>query len=114
MARQTRRPSRSVWKQLREVVWRRDQGFCQGPYCYGAPPLALEQAHIDHRVPLSRSGTNELVNLRTLCRRCHVLRAGHEHRGMIATALRDGIIPADWRQFVWDDDQLKVSVDDSP
>ncbi|KPV48984.1 hypothetical protein SE17_35140, partial [Kouleothrix aurantiaca] len=68
-----------------------------------APPLALDVVHIDHRIPLARGGTNELSNLRTPCRRCHVLRADHTHQGMVAQALRDGIIPPNWRALVWDD-----------
>jgi 5-methylcytosine-specific restriction enzyme A len=32
-----------------------------------------------------------------------VLRADRSHQGMIAAALRDGIIPANWRELVWDD-----------
>jgi hypothetical protein len=31
-----------------------------------------------------------------------VLRADPRHRGMIAAALRDGIIGADWRDYVWE------------
>ncbi|NNJ12973.1 HNH endonuclease [Chloroflexales bacterium ZM16-3] len=90
------------WAQRRQLVWKRDEGRCQGPYCGNQPPIPLDQAHIDHIQPLSKGGSNALPNLRTLCRRCHVLRAGHEHQGMIAAALRDGIIPADWRPLVWD------------
>ncbi len=67
--------------------------------------LPLEHAHIDHRVPLSEGGSNSVENLRTLCRRCHVLRAGRAHAGMIATALRDGLIPPDWRALVWEDQE---------
>lgn len=40
-------------------------------------------------------------NLRTLCRLCHVLRDDDAHRGMTAAALRDGILPLDWRERVW-------------
>lgn len=101
--RKRRRLSRELWEQLRRQVWERDGGRCQGPYCREAGPLPLGQAHIDHRLPLSAGGTNALSNLRTLCRRCHVLRAGRAHAGMIATALRDGIIPPDWRGLVWED-----------
>lgn len=98
-----RRMPREIWRAtLRHLVWERDGRQCQGPYCAGAPPISLETAHIDHITPLSKGGTNELANLRTLCRRCHVLRAGREHQGMIAAALRDGIIPADWRPLVWE------------
>lgn len=101
---QRRRLPRPIWQQRRALVWRRDQGRCRGPYCREAPPIPLEAAHVDHIIPLSRGGTNALANLRTLCRRCHVLRAGQEHQGMIASALRDGLIPPDWRPLVWDDE----------
>jgi 5-methylcytosine-specific restriction protein A len=101
-----RRPSRELWNQIRQQVWERDDGRCQGPYCRNAPPLPLSEVHIDHKVPISANGSNALSNLRTLCRRCHVLRSGRAHAGMIASALRDGIIPPDWRSLIWDDDDL--------
>ena len=101
--RRRRRMPHEIWRaSVRRRVWERDGHQCQGPYCVGAPPLPLEAVHIDHITPLSKGGTNELTNLRTLCRRCHVLRASREHQGMIAQALRDGIIPADWRPLVWE------------
>lgn len=103
MPRRHRRPMRYVWEQIRREVWERDGGRCQGPYCRDAGPLPLDQVHIDHRLPVSAGGASTSANLRTLCRRCHVLRAGRAHEGMIANALRDGIIPPDWRALVWDD-----------
>ena len=104
MPKRHRRLPREIWAHIRRIVWERDGGRCQGPYCRDAPPLPLEAAHIDHRVALARGGTNELANLRVLCRRCHVLRADRHHQGMIAAALRDGIIPPNWRELVWDDE----------
>jgi 5-methylcytosine-specific restriction endonuclease McrA len=101
-----RRQPTEIWRRrTRPRIWRRDAGRCQGPYCRDAPPwsLALGTAHIDHIVPLTRGGTNADANLRVLCRRCHVLRADNAHRGMIAAALRDGLIPADWRALVWEE-----------
>ena len=109
-----RRPSRELWNVIRQQVWERDGGRCRGPYCRGAPPLPLEIVHIDHITPVSKGGSNHLDNLRTLCRRCHVLRAGHEHQGMIASALRDGIIPPDWRSLVWEEDDLSAHDDKTP
>ena len=98
-----KRPPHAVWQVTRERIWRRDQGRCQGPYCRDRPPwsLPLRQAHVDH-IRSGKLGSNADSNLRLLCRRCHVLRADHRHRGMIAAALRDGIIPPDWRKLVWD------------
>lgn len=98
-----RRPDRQRWLLLRMTVWKRDGGQCRGPYCRAAAALALIEAHIDHIVPLRRGGDNSIENLRTLCRRCHVLRADAAHRGMIAAALRDEIIPPNWRSLIWED-----------
>ncbi len=94
-----KRLPREVWEEVRRMVWERDQGLCQYPY--GLHPVPLEQAHIDHVISGKR-GSNGLTNLRTLCRMHHVLRADQRHRGMIARALRDGIIPANWRELVWE------------
>lgn len=92
------RPPREVWKQLRKIVYERDDGKCV--HC--GKSITLEECHIDH-IKSGKNATNELSNLRTLCRTCHVLRLDKRHRGMIAKALRDGIIPPNWREFVWED-----------
>ena len=104
-----RRQPRAVWRVTRLRVWHRDQGHCQGPYCrdLAAWSLAVDRAHIDH-IESGKRGSNADSNLRTLCRRCHVLRADMRHRGMISHALRDGIIPPDWRHLVWDDEDDTV------
>jgi len=86
-----KRQPREIWTLTRRRVLERDGWRCT--HCAG--PVTEETAHIDHRQSGKR-GTNEMSNLRSLCRRCR-------HRGMIASALRDGVIPANWRQLVWDD-----------
>ena len=91
------RPPRDVWLAIREIVWNRDGRKCVR--C--SMPKTLEEANIDH-IKSGKNATNQLKNLRTLCRRCHVLRTDNRHRGMIAKALRDGIIPPNWRELVWD------------
>ena len=98
-----KRQPREIWEDTRERVWLRDRGRCQGPYCRDKPDwsLALDVCHIDH-IKSGKLAGNELSNLRVLCRRCHVLRADKRHRGMIANALRDEIIPPDWRSLVWE------------
>lgn len=85
------------WRRCRKEVWKRDEGKCAR--C--GEQVGLRTCHIDHLVALTKGGTNRLENLRTLCRRCHVLRKDMAHRGMIASALRDGIIGPDWREEVW-------------
>lgn len=93
-----RRPPREVWDcNIRPAIWRRD-----GKQCVRCQdPVSLEACHIDH-IRSGKNASNEFKNLRTLCRRCHVLRADLRHQGMIAAALRDGIIPPNWRELVWE------------
>lgn len=92
-----KRLCKELWNAIRYTVWIRDEKKC----CHCRLPISLSECHIDHIIS-GKSGTNELKNLRTLCRRCHVLRYDPRHRGMIAKALRDGIIPPDWRKLVWE------------
>ena len=94
-----RRQDREIWQQTRRKVWERDGGMCQYPY--GKHPIPLEEAHIDH-IRSGKLGTNDMSNLRTLCRYHHVLRSDPRHRGMIAKALKEGLIPPNWRELVWD------------
>lgn len=100
----SRRQPSGLWQQTRMRVWRRDNGRCQGPYCQHHPSysLSLKDAQIDHILELSKGGTDADANLRTLCRRCHCLRASIAHQGMVASALQDGVIPPDWRSLVWE------------
>jgi len=92
-----KRLSRELWIGKRVTVLERD-----GYECVRCQTTLTEQtAHIDHIVS-GKLATNEMSNLRALCRRCHVLRADHRHRGMTAKALRDGLIPANWRELVWE------------
>ena len=92
-----KRPPREVWDVLRRIVWERDGRKCVR--CEA--PLVLEECHIDH-IQSGKPGDSKLSNLRTLCRRCHVLRLDNRHRGMIAKALADGIIPPGWRELAWE------------
>lgn len=93
-----KRQSRELWAITRARIWARDAGLCQ--HC--GQPQALGVCHIDH-IRSGKLASNEDSNLRVLCRRCHVLRADMRHRGMIARALSDGIIPPNWRELVWED-----------
>lgn len=92
-----KRQPREIWNETRLKAWERD-----GRKCVRCETLqALNECHIDH-IKSGKLAGNEMSNLRTLCRRCHVLRADHRHRGMIAKALADGIIPPNWRELVWE------------
>lgn len=85
-----------IWKETRKKVLERDGYACVRCQL----PLRIDTAHIDH-IQSGKLGSNALSNLRTLCPRCHVLRDDPRHRGMTAKALRDGLIPVNWRELVW-------------
>lgn len=92
------RPPKEIWKELRRQAWERDGKQCI--HCH--IPVTLEECNIDH-IKSGKAADNSLNNLRTLCKRCHVLREDGKHRGMISNALKEGIIPPNWRELVWKD-----------
>ena len=100
------RQPKEVWYETRKRIWERDGHCCQGPLqppvCRGKPYIALEKCHVDH-IHSGKLGTNHDDNLRVLCPTCHALRADNRHRGMIANALKKGVIPPNWRELVWED-----------
>jgi 5-methylcytosine-specific restriction endonuclease McrA len=55
----------SQWEKIRRQVFERDGYTCQ--YC-GTKNQPLE---VDHVVPFSRGGGNEIENLKTACRQCN-------------------------------------------
>ena len=89
------RPPDEVWQELRRIVWERDNRKCV--HCNIS--VDFEEFNCDH-IQSGKNATNEIKNLRTLCRKCHVLRDDKRHRGMIAKALKDGIILPNWRELV--------------
>ena len=60
------------WEELRHEVLTRDEFTCQEADGRCAGPF-----QIHHEIPLSRGGTNDLRNLRTLCYHHHSLK--HDH-----------------------------------
>lgn len=93
-----KRPPNEIWNSIREIIWIRDGGICVR--CM--TEVGLYNCHIDHKKS-GKTASNSLNNLRTLCRKCHVLRNDNRHRGMISKALKDGIIPPNWRELTWED-----------
>ncbi len=93
-----RRLSYELWNIVREEVWERDKHKCSNCLI----EVTLKDCNIDH-IRSGKLGTNEMKNLRTLCKKCHVLRLDFRHRGMTSRALKGGIIPPNWRDLVWED-----------
>ena len=102
-----KRQDRDIWNKTRKRVWERDDKKCVR--CGVEVVLTRKEvretkkavANIDHIVRVKKGG-NKDENLRTLCKRCHVLRKDMAHRGMGATALKEGIIGPGWRDEVWE------------
>lgn len=99
------RQPHEIWQETRKRIWERDNHCCQSPLqppiCQGKPSISLEKCHIDH-IRSGKLADNRDENLRTLCPVCHVLRADKRHRGMIANALKKGLIPPNWRELTWE------------
>ncbi|XNQ30246.1 HNH endonuclease [Robertmurraya sp. 2P01SA] len=91
-------PNEVWYKNIRPAVLKRDHYKCTN--CLKI--VSLTNSHIDHIVS-GKCGNNKLSNLRTLCIPCHSLRQCNRHRGLTANAIRDGLIPPDWRQLTWED-----------
>ena len=66
--------SQGAPRRLRARVLARDQGRCQigGPDCRG---VAVE---VDHVVPVSEGGLDELDNLQSVCSACHSVKTQAE------------------------------------
>lgn len=97
-----RRQPAEIWNHVtRPRIWRRDRGQCVRCLHLGIHHvLSLESCHIDH-IQSGRRGSNADDNLRVLCRLHHVLREDIRHRGMIGGALKQGLIPPNWRELLW-------------
>jgi hypothetical protein len=61
----TVKASNVSWRRLREIVRKRD-----GQRCYYCGAIA-SNGHVDHLVPLSRNGTDNLSNLAWACQSCN-------------------------------------------
>ena len=61
-------PRGKDWQRIREVVLARDNHTCA--YCGDG-----EANQVDHIIPVSKGGSNELHNLVTACARCNRLKS---------------------------------------
>lgn len=58
--------TRDSWARRRKQVQRRDGAICQ--YCEAYAPYG----HVDHIIPLSKGGTDDLNNLAWSCQQCNL------------------------------------------
>jgi len=74
---------------VRQELWDLQGGRCgiQGSPKGCGRSLSNVQVHIDHRLPISRGGKNNLKNLQLLCRDCN-LKAGNRKESEIRRRLK--------------------------
>lgn len=68
------------WQKLRERVMQRDQGLCQCGDCLGGEKRVRIAHHVDHIIPKSQGGTDDLNNLQAINRECHKQKTARENR----------------------------------
>ena len=59
---------------LREVLWRMQAHRCANPYCT-SDGVRVVDLHLDHRIPKSRGGADEITNRIGLCGNCNQKKA---------------------------------------
>jgi 5-methylcytosine-specific restriction protein A len=97
-----RRQPFEISRATHQRIWWRDGAQCVRCNVEAIPNVwPSNRVHTDHIVS-GRLGSNADSNLRTLCQYHHVLRLDPRHRGMIAGALRQGLIPPHWRELLWE------------
>lgn len=67
------------WTKLRRLALMRDHGLCQ--VCLKNRQITAGQ-EIDHIVPKSAGGTDELANLQVICKPCHKAKTGRESNSL--------------------------------
>ena len=63
-------PQRAFTDDERIVIWRRDNGTCQGQKC--GKPIAFNEMEADHITPHSKGGQTTIDNGQALCKQCNV------------------------------------------
>ena len=59
---------RKFWKQL----WAEQDGRC--PLCVRAVPFKSDKVHVDHIIPRSENGTDDIANLQVVHARCNLIK----------------------------------------
>lgn len=61
------------WKEIKNRRKHLDGGACTR--CG-----VTKNLHVHHKIPLSKGGSNKLINLVTLCNRCHEMEHSRSHK----------------------------------
>lgn len=74
----TERGYGTLWGKIRKVAMARDSGLCQPCVRSGKITKANE---VDHIVPKSKGGADDLENLQAICKQCHKEKTAMEANG---------------------------------
>ena len=86
---------RYISQQVRRAVFERDNSECQYVYDDGTKCCSNWQLELDHVIPFALSGTNEVDNLRVVCRNHNQLLA--KEAGLLHKAAQEiKIVPIDY------------------
>lgn len=66
------------WRRLRTAVMQRDRALCQA-HLIGGRYIAAQA--VDHIVPKSAGGTDDMSNLEATCHQCHAIKTAKEGAG---------------------------------
>lgn len=69
----------TAWDKLRQRVLLRDGGICQ--HCLHESGAVHVGTEVDHRVPKAQGGTDDELNLQTICSAAHRVKTQAETRG---------------------------------
>jgi hypothetical protein len=68
---------REYWpERVKAILKSRDRGKCTN--CLADLVMELDESiHIDHMIPISKGGCNDIVNLQILCSKCNLSKSAH-------------------------------------
>lgn len=67
------------WRRLRESILSRDNYLCQCEECQSKGLFTLAN-EVDHIIPKSQGGTDDIDNLRSINKKCHEKKTNREKR----------------------------------
>lgn len=73
----SKRMSARPWRRKRQIVIRSDKGLCRPCSKQGVMTVFND---VDHIVPVSKGGSNEIENLQCICTKCHNKKTAKENR----------------------------------